>query len=70
MKTLDASFGFAIRSARDRHGLTQRDLARHCGISLRHVAAIEHGANFSVAVLAAIANELPEVAARIGGCLG
>ena len=62
MKPLDTRLGRVIRSARDRRGLTQADLARRCGISRRHVAAIERGANFTVAVLVAIAAELPEIA--------
>lgn len=69
MKLLDARLGSTIRRARGHHGLTQRDLARRRGISLRHISAIEAGANFSVALLAAIASELPEVAAVVGECL-
>ena len=69
MKPLDKRLGRVIRSARDRRGFTQDELARRCGISRRHVAAIERGANFTVAVLVAIAGELPDLAAVIGGFL-
>jgi ribosome-binding protein aMBF1 (putative translation factor) len=69
MNPLDERLGCVIRSARRQHGLTQRALAQRCGISLRHLASIESGANFSVAALASIVGELPEVAAAIGECL-
>ncbi len=62
MKPLDKRLGRVIRTARDRRGITQEDLARRCAISRRHVAGIERGANFTVAVLVAIAAELAEIA--------
>ena len=40
-----------------------------CGISRRHLAAIEAGANFTVAVLLAIAHELVEPAMPIADFL-
>jgi transcriptional regulator with XRE-family HTH domain len=62
MKLLDARLGHAIREARQERGFTQTELALRCGISLRHLISIEHGANFSVALLIAIAAELGEIA--------
>jgi transcriptional regulator with XRE-family HTH domain len=50
-----------IRDARERHGLSQEELARRCGMSRRHLIEIEQGRNFSVALLAAIARELEEI---------
>lgn len=62
MKPLDKRLGRVIRAARDHRGFTQEELAHRCGISRRHVAAIERGANFTVAVLVAIAGELTQIA--------
>ena len=62
MKLFDKRLGCVIRSARHRRGLTQEELARRCGISRRHVIGIERGANFTVAVLVAIADDLGEIA--------
>lgn len=65
MNVLHGRLGDLIRGARDRRGMSQRDLARRCGISRRHMVAIEGGANFSVAMLAAIMRELPEIAGTV-----
>jgi len=62
MKLLDVRLGLAIREAREERGFTQEELASRCGISLRHLISIEHGANFSVAILMVIAAELEEIA--------
>jgi DNA-binding XRE family transcriptional regulator len=62
MKLPDVRLGRAIREAREERGFTQEELALRCGISLRHLISIEHGANFSVALLIAIAAELGEIA--------
>ncbi len=43
-----------------RRRLTQIELAVRCGISVRHLKGIEHGTNFTVAVLFAIIEQLPE----------
>ncbi len=59
MLPLDPAFGSAIRAAREAARLSQARLARSCGISLRHLVAIERGANFTVAVLVAISRALP-----------
>jgi transcriptional regulator with XRE-family HTH domain len=58
MKPLDKNLGRLIRDRRKIRGYTQGELARRCGVSRRHVAAIERGANFTVAVLVALAREL------------
>lgn len=62
MKLLDVRLGRAIREAREERGFTQEELALRCGISLRHLVSIEHGANFSVALLISITTELGEIA--------
>ena len=62
----DKQLGRIIRDARERQNLSQEELARRCGISRRHVIDIEQGRNFSVAVLAAIARELQEIAPAVG----
>jgi transcriptional regulator with XRE-family HTH domain len=62
MKPLDKRLGRVIRAARDRRGFTQEELANRCGISRRHVAGIERGGNFTVAVLVEIASELTQIA--------
>ena len=62
MDAIDRQLGAAIRAGRKRRNLTQKELARRSGVSLRHLAAIERGANFTVAVLFALASELDEVA--------
>lgn len=71
MHLVDKRLGSAIRVARERRHLTQAELASRCGISRRHLAGIEGGANFTVAVLAAIARELrglrPVLAAVLAG---
>ena len=58
---LGKQLGRIIRAARERHALSQEELARRCGMSRRHLIEIEQGRNFSVAVLAAIARELEEI---------
>ena len=65
MNPLDPYLGLAIRSERTRQKLTQAELASRCGISRRHLAGIESGANFSVAVLGALATELEELTAIV-----
>ncbi|HEX3583431.1 MAG TPA: helix-turn-helix transcriptional regulator [Thermoanaerobaculia bacterium] len=63
---MDKQLGRIIRKARDEQRLSQEALARRCGISRRHLIEIEQGQNFSVAVLAAIARELEEIAPAVG----
>jgi transcriptional regulator with XRE-family HTH domain len=69
MNDLELSLGHAIRSARSRRKLSQAALASRCGISRRHLAGIESGANFSVAVLALLAAELDELPALVASWL-
>jgi transcriptional regulator with XRE-family HTH domain len=50
--------GDAVREARIRKGLTQARLARLAGVSRRHLAALEKGANVSINVLKKVATVL------------
>jgi len=50
--------GQTIRAARIKKGLTQARLARLAGVSRRHLAALEKGANVSVLVLKKVASVL------------
>ena len=50
--------GETVRAARLERGLTQERLARLAGVSRRHLAALEKGANVSVAVLRKVATVL------------
>jgi len=59
MLPLDPDVGIAVRAARHAAGLSQQRLARLAGISVRHLVDVEGGANFTVAVLFALARELP-----------
>jgi len=59
MQKLDSAVGITIRLARKAAGLSRATPARACGISLRHMIAIERGSNFTVAMLLAIVRELP-----------
>jgi transcriptional regulator with XRE-family HTH domain len=63
---LDKAIGKTIERERRRHGLTQVRLARMCGVSRRHLAAIERGGNFSVAILLDVAQVLAGKALRLG----
>jgi transcriptional regulator with XRE-family HTH domain len=50
--------GDIVRDARTRKGLTQARLARLAGVSRRHLAALEKGANISLLVLRKVAGVL------------
>jgi SOS-response transcriptional repressor LexA/DNA-binding XRE family transcriptional regulator len=50
--------GETVRSARIKKGLTQAKLARLAGVSRRHLAALEKGANVSVLVVNKVASVL------------
>ena len=50
--------GETVRSARIKKGFTQAKLARLAGVSRRHLAALEKGANVSVAVVKKVASVL------------
>jgi transcriptional regulator with XRE-family HTH domain len=64
VKPLDKNLGRVIRARRKVRGFTQEELARRCGVSRRHLIAIERGANFTVAVLIALAGALGEIEPR------
>ncbi len=51
-------YGVTIREARNRQGLSQARLADLAGISRRHLASLETGANVSVEVLTAVTRVL------------
>jgi len=53
--------GSALRAAREAAGLSQQRLAERARVSSRHLVDIEGGGNFSVAVLLALARELPDL---------
>src|ERR1700754_4564845 len=55
--------GETVRAARIRKNLTQARLAKLAGVSRRHLAALEKGANVSVSILQRVANvlELTEI---------
>lgn len=59
--------GECIRSLRISAGFTQAALARRAGISRRHLAALEKGANVSVAILSRVSNVLPISAVEVFG---
>jgi len=59
--------GETVRSARIKKGLTQAKLARLAGVSRRHLAALEKGANVSVLVLKKVASVLDLTHIQLGG---
>ncbi len=63
MRRVASSLGHAIARERLQRGLSQEAFAAACGISKRHLAAIESGANLTVAVLIDIAENLPAASA-------
>ncbi len=58
--------GETVRNARIRKGLTQAKLARLAGVSRRHLAALEKGANVSVLVLKKVASVLDLTEINLG----
>ena len=58
--------GDTVRQARIRKNLTQAKLARLAGVSRRHLAALEKGANVSVAVLKKVATVLEVTEIQLG----
>src|SRR6185436_5907206 len=58
--------GETVRQARLRKNLTQAKLARLAGVSRRHLAALEKGANVSVAVLKKVATVLEVTEIQLG----
>src|SRR2546430_14576391 len=59
--------GETVRTTRIRRGLTQAKLARLAGVSRRHLAALEKGANVSVNVLRKVAVVLDLTEIDLGG---
>lgn len=58
--------GETVREARIRKGLTQARLAKLAGVSRRHLAALEKGANVSVNILQRVAQVLELTEIQIG----
>jgi DNA-binding XRE family transcriptional regulator len=56
---LDPAVGIAIRLARKAASLSQAQLARVCGVTVRHIFAIERGSRFFVTLLLKNVRELP-----------
>ncbi|WP_416897761.1 MAG: helix-turn-helix transcriptional regulator [Minwuia sp.] len=51
--------GGRVRAARARHGMTRKDLAKHSGVSERHLAQLESGkGNISIVLLRQVAGAL------------
>jgi transcriptional regulator with XRE-family HTH domain len=61
--------GETIRSERIKKGLTQAKLARLAGVSRRHLAALEKGANVSVLVVKKVASVLDLTEINLGPLL-
>ena len=61
--------GETVRESRIRKGLTQARLARMAGVSRRHLAALEKGANVSILVLKKVAAVLDLTEIQLGGGL-
>lgn len=58
--------GETVRSTRIKRGLTQARLARLAGVSRRHLAALEKGANVSINVLQKVASVLDLAEINLG----
>ena len=58
--------GDTVREARIRKGLTQQRLAKLAGVSRRHLAALEKGANVSINILQRVAQVLELAEIQIG----
>ena len=58
--------GETVREARIRKNLTQARLAKLAGVSRRHLAALEKGANVSVSILQRVANVLDLTEIHLG----
>src|SRR5688500_11512852 len=58
--------GDTVREARIRKGLTQARLAKLAGVSRRHLAALEKGANVSVSILQRVAAVLDLAEIQLG----
>ena len=58
--------GESVREARLKKGFTQARLAKMAGVSRRHLAALEKGANVSVSILQRVANVLELTEIQLG----
>ena len=58
--------GQSVRDARLKKGFTQARLAKMAGVSRRHLAALEKGANVSVSILQRVANVLELTEIQLG----
>lgn len=58
--------GETVREARTRKGLTQAKLAKLAGVSRRHLAALEKGANVSIQILQRVASVLELTQIHLG----
>ena len=65
-RQLDRALGRTLQAARIRRGLTQENLSSLAGVSRRHIAAIEGGANCSVAILLDLARSLAGATLQVG----
>src|SRR6059058_5741670 len=61
--------GATVRESRIGKGWTQAHLARMAGVSRRHLAALEKGANVSILVLRKVATVLDLTEIQLGGGL-
>jgi transcriptional regulator with XRE-family HTH domain len=68
-RALDTALGRTIEHERRKQRLTQERLAQLCGISRRHLAAIESGANFTMGIFFEIVRVLPGVLLPVGALL-
>ena len=68
-RALGEALGETIERERRKRRLTQAGLAQLCGISRRHLAAIESGANFTVTILFAILRALPGMLLPVGALM-
>ncbi|HJQ36265.1 MAG TPA: helix-turn-helix domain-containing protein, partial [Thermoanaerobaculia bacterium] len=59
--------GESVREARLKKGFTQARLAKMAGVSRRHLAALEKGANVSVGILQRVAAVLELTEIQLGG---
>ena len=60
MVMLPRVIGDSVREARLEARLSQAKLAHSCGLSRRHIVAIENHCNFTLAVLLSLTRGLPE----------
>ena len=65
-RRLDPTLGRALQATRRKHHLTQDQLAARSGMSRRHLAGIESGANFTVSILFDLARALPDQVLPLG----